>query len=84
MGPGQFATQCVTNRVAQEECSHVSEVRLVEALSEFDRETLSKPFQNSFAIAGPSSSSLLVLDDGSADSSSQWNSSAKAPIGSLE
>ncbi len=54
VGPGQFATQCVTNRVTQKECPHVAEVRLVETLGELHRETLSKPFQKPFAIVGRS------------------------------
>ena len=67
MGPGQFVTQCVTNRVGQEERPHVAEVGLVETLAELRLETLGEPFQDPLAVAGPSLPRLLVLDDDAAD-----------------
>ena len=58
MGPGQFATQCVTNRVGHEERPHVAEVGRVVALAELGLETLGEPFQDSLAVARPSASRL--------------------------
>jgi hypothetical protein len=67
MGPGQFVTQCVTNRVDQEECTHVAKVGLVEALAELRLQASSEPFQDPLAVTGPLLPRLLVLDDDPAD-----------------
>jgi hypothetical protein len=67
MGPGQFATQCVTNRVGHEERGHVAEVGRVVALAELRLETLGESFQDSLAVAGPRLPRLFVFDDGATD-----------------
>jgi hypothetical protein len=67
MGPGQFATQCVTNWVGHEERPHVAEVGLVEALAELRLKTPGESFQNPHAVAGPLFSRLLIFDDDAAD-----------------
>ena len=67
MGPGQFATQCVTNLVGQEERPHVAEVGPVVALAELRREAFGEPVQNPLAVVGPSLARLLLLDDDPAD-----------------
>ena len=67
MGPGQFATQCVTNRVGQEERPHIAEVGRVVALAELRLETLGEPLQDPLPVTGPLLSGLLVFDNDAAD-----------------
>jgi hypothetical protein len=62
MGPGQFVTQCVTNRVTQEERPHVAKVGLVEPFAELRLEAFGEPFQDPLAIVGPFLPRLLFLN----------------------
>lgn len=67
MGPGQFATQCVTNRVGHEKRPHIAEVGRVIALAELGLEPLGEPLQDPLSVTGPLLSGLLVFDDDAAD-----------------
>ena len=67
MGPGQFATQCVTNRVSHEERPHITEVGRVVTLSELGLEALGESFQDPLAVAGPLLPGLFIFDDGATD-----------------
>ena len=63
MGPGQFVTQCVTNRVGQKKQPHVAEVRRVVAFAKLRRETLRKTLQDSLPVVSSLLPSLLILDN---------------------
>ena len=63
VGPGQFWTQCVQNRVGEIEGPHLGQSWTVETLAKFGLKATGKLRNEGLAVLGPLLPLLLLLDD---------------------